>query len=263
MFDGVIENPIALAGLIIGMTAAAAVSARAWLRRLTLGTQAPMADTIGLVMLTATWLAFIPLNVAHHATGQSLILIFGAEANDSGVVELLTVAGWGFALALCLLVAKGERGWMRAPFLAGAVAAFYLLGEEISWGQWILHWKSSAWFAAHNLQSETNSHNFLSPVFYDWAYRLIGWAIAALAVTLKFRTPLRRLPLFDRLAGWINHTRWGLPLALTAAALMQHAAFQELCEVVLAAAVVHALLAIHAAQPARIQGRLTWALTRA
>ena len=152
---------------------------------------------------------------------------------------------------------------MRLTFLAGSAVAIVLLGEEISWGQWILHWASPQFFAAHNLQSETNAHNFLSPGFYDWLYRLVGWAIAAVATAIRLRTPINRLPLFDRLSGWINHTRWGFPLALTAAALMQHAAFQELCEAVLAAAVLHALLSIRAAQPGRIQQRIDWALGRA
>lgn len=40
-----------------------------------------------------------------------------------------------------------------------------LFGEEISWGQTYLHWKTTGVFEEYNFQDETNIHNFLNPLF--------------------------------------------------------------------------------------------------
>lgn len=80
-----------------------------------------------------------------------------------------------------------------------AVAAFYVAGEEISWGQQVFGWASSGYFKANNLQGETNLHNmFTGPyntalkqaltyglsigiaaygVLYPWCLR-VGWTVA-------------------------------------------------------------------------------------
>ncbi len=40
-----------------------------------------------------------------------------------------------------------------------AVCSFYVAGEEISWGQQIIHWDTPAYWSTMNDQNETNLHN--------------------------------------------------------------------------------------------------------
>ncbi|WP_343712306.1 hypothetical protein [Inquilinus sp.] len=40
-----------------------------------------------------------------------------------------------------------------------ALGSFYMLGEEISWGQHYIGWAAEGWFAQANDQQETNLHN--------------------------------------------------------------------------------------------------------
>jgi hypothetical protein len=121
------------------------------------------------------------------------------------------------------------------------VAALVIFGEEVSWGQWLWRWESPEVFVEHNLQKETNLHNFLPPEAYDLLYRTAGWVMIAAALALRYLRRPAGWPLGSELAAWINRSRFGLPLALTAGTLLQHPAFQELSEAALSAAGVHAL----------------------
>jgi len=42
-----------------------------------------------------------------------------------------------------------------------ALGSFFILGEEISWGQRIFNFKTSAYFQEHNSQDEENIHNLI------------------------------------------------------------------------------------------------------
>lgn len=55
-----------------------------------------------------------------------------------------------------------------------AILIFLYLGEEISWGQQIFHWKSAEIFNDYNFQQETNVHNFLNPLF-KYLYPIAGF----------------------------------------------------------------------------------------
>jgi tetratricopeptide (TPR) repeat protein len=50
----------------------------------------------------------------------------------------------------------------RVFFAALALACFYVTGEEISWGQRLFNIPSPDFFRLHNLQQETNLHNFFT-----------------------------------------------------------------------------------------------------
>lgn len=49
--------------------------------------------------------------------------------------------------------------WSRRWMLLWLAAAFYFLGEEISWGQWWFQWNTPEAWAELNRQQETNLHN--------------------------------------------------------------------------------------------------------
>lgn len=254
MFDGTIENPAALVCLMVGLSLTAVWSSAEMLR----AARGPRVSTAlgiyGGAIFFGVWLLLVPLNVLNHRLGGALASIFSAEGADTGFVELLTNLQWLACALVCGLVARARDGWLRWVFAAGGVAALVIFGEEVSWGQWLWRWESPEVFAAHNLQKETNLHNFAPPELYDALYRAAGWIVLVGALACRYLRGPARLPLLDGVAAWINRTRFGLPLALTAGTLLQHPAFQELSEAALSAAALHALAFIWlrtGAHPAR------------
>lgn len=87
--------------------------------------------------------------------------------DELGVLELMTVAYLlpTVGLLAWLAARKGKNGATRLPDLARvwlallAVAAFYFMGEEASWGQHVLGFEPPAAVADNNLQGEFNLHN--------------------------------------------------------------------------------------------------------
>ena len=86
-------------------------------------------------------------------------------AVEDGFIEWMTVIP---LLLICLVtaarikrLAASRTGWflLSAFFLIGF--CLFATGEEISWGQRLLHTKSPAFFRAYNSQRETNLHNLV------------------------------------------------------------------------------------------------------
>lgn len=86
---------------------------------------------------------------------------FGTEG---GVVELLTpvmllpaifIGAMLFLKMRENLPTRGSRIWLGLV----ALGAFYMAGEEVSWGQWLFHWHTPETFDVINDQHETNLHN--------------------------------------------------------------------------------------------------------
>ncbi len=65
-------------------------------------------------------------------------------------------------LSIKLVFSKSN---FRIFFAVLALASFYTFMEEISWGQRLFEISSPAFFKEHNLQQETNFHNFLTGPF--------------------------------------------------------------------------------------------------
>ncbi len=63
-----------------------------------------------------------------------------------------------FILSLKLAFARSR---FRIFFILLALACFFTFMEEISWGQRIFDIQTPDFFKKHNLQGETNLHNFL------------------------------------------------------------------------------------------------------
>lgn len=83
----------------------------------------------------------------------------GFQPGESGALEISQDIILTLCLVLAIATACRTRGLPRAWVALFGVFVFLLLGEEISWGQQILHWTTTGWFAAHNYQHETNLHN--------------------------------------------------------------------------------------------------------
>jgi tetratricopeptide (TPR) repeat protein len=77
-----------------------------------------------------------------------------------------------FALRLVFVKSR-----FRIFFLILALASFYTVMEEISWGQRLFDFSTPDFFQKHNLQQETNIHNFITGPFSTKLKRLIEYAL--------------------------------------------------------------------------------------
>jgi hypothetical protein len=77
--------------------------------------------------------------------------------------------------------------------------AFFAAMEEISWGQHIFHFQSSDYFAQHNIQKETNLHNFINAnLFSSLIYVSIYILLVFIPLLIKiFPNQTRYLKYFD------------------------------------------------------------------
>lgn len=82
---------------------------------------------------------------------------------ESGLVELLTPVALIPGVVFGILALRQRPGLptlqSRVWIAMVTLGAFYMAGEEVSWGQWLFHWSTPESFAAINDQNETNLHN--------------------------------------------------------------------------------------------------------
>jgi len=156
----------------------------------------------------AWWWAYIPLAML------AFVLIVHAVSVDFYTAYVLP-EGYGFleltqfvlaatAAVLCFAtlrfqVVKGTRLlWIAVLFFA--LAAFYIAGEEHSWGQHFFNWNTPAYWSEINRQQETNLHNTSAwfnqrpKLLFDNAMFIGGLVIPFIQLwTGPFRRPLLAL----------------------------------------------------------------------
>jgi hypothetical protein len=95
--------------------------------------------------------------------------------SEEGPHELLQAlfAGIGLVIALWTLVRMPVRHspWLAAWIGIAALCCLYVVGEEVSWGQQLLHWTTPEYWSQVNDQHETNLHNTSS--WFDQKPRLL------------------------------------------------------------------------------------------
>lgn len=111
-------------------------------------------------------------------------------------------------LILSLLLTRYKHPY-RLFFAFLALACFYVVGEEISWGQRLFSFTSPDFFQRHNLQQEVNLHNFLTGPIATWQKRSIEIALVAALVGYGLLYPLLQRK-GNRLAQWASGH--GLPV---------------------------------------------------
>jgi len=89
-------------------------------------------------------------------------------------------------------------------FVLVALGCFYIGGEEISWGQQLVHWKTPAAIDVLNRQHETNLHN-MSTWFNEKPRILVELGVLVGGVLLPLSRLLRgkRLAARDGFAFWL------------------------------------------------------------
>jgi hypothetical protein len=122
------------------------------------------ADEWGVSLSMAWALAIAPIVIAVIVALTAVYRpLYRAFINEDAIVEwaqfgvLLALVPMGIALAVRLW-RRNERSF-AALFAIAAVGAFFIAGEEISWGQRLLGWATPEDLAALNEQGETNIHN--------------------------------------------------------------------------------------------------------
>lgn len=243
MLDGQLANPFSAAMLLLLGLSTIAACFLSW-RLPGLNWSRKRSDFAGWAALCGG-LLLAPLAIVNRMEMGPIVWLFGAEGNDTGLVEYGTVMALATVFIASLSTARRHAGIQRWIFVLAGVFALIVLGEEISWGQWIVQWRSPEFFQENNLQSETNLHNFLPPTAFEILYSAAGVVIFSLAVILRFKPELARFaglrPDFP-VIGSLSASPVAVPLFCLAATFMQHHMFQELSELVLFSAVAYGLV---------------------
>jgi hypothetical protein len=118
---------------------------------------------------------------------------------EDGAAEDLQVLFFVLAAALCFpVISRLWKAGAKIFALMYAVLAlgfFFIIGEELSWGQRIFGWKTSAEMSAINKQNETNLHNIEGVGDkIKWLHVLMGAYGTILPLTF-LRAQLRARPL--------------------------------------------------------------------
>ena len=108
----------------------------------------------------------------------------------------------------CLILIRYPNPY-RVFFSLLALACFYVVGEEISWGQRLFSFASPEFFQRHNLQQEVNLHNFITGPVATWPKRIVEISLVAGLVGYGLIYPLLQRS-GNRPAQWLaDH---GLPV---------------------------------------------------
>lgn len=86
--------------------------------------------------------------------------------------EWAQVFFFGAAMVASLWIIRRPHPY-RPFFTLLALACFYVVGEEISWGQRLFTFASPDFFQRHNLQQEINLHNLLTGPVATWPKRIL------------------------------------------------------------------------------------------
>ncbi|MFP6684682.1 MAG: hypothetical protein VB934_08220 [Polyangiaceae bacterium] len=139
-------------------------------------------------LLIAGPLFFVLFCVALRATHRPAFFRLIAE---NGPVESATALSY---LALCGVSAMAARGWRKQEqcldstlYKVLALAAFFVAGEELSWGQHLIGFQPPTFFVDHNLQGETTAHNLIHGRYIHGLYA----TLAASAVFARHLQPRR------------------------------------------------------------------------
>ena len=63
--------------------------------------------------------------------------------------------------AYVIKYSRKKNIWFVLTYLAIGAGSLFVLGEEISWGQRLFHFRTSEYFEEHNSQDEMNIHNLV------------------------------------------------------------------------------------------------------
>ena len=122
----------------------------------------PKLNTIEKIILIIVFALMIVGVIAAWVNKEWFLQEYVAEDHFIEDITLIPLAV--ITIACFLYLAKFGRKknmWFILVYLFFGLASFFVLGEEISWGQRIFNFQSSEFFKEHNTQGEENIHNLL------------------------------------------------------------------------------------------------------
>ncbi|SHJ30839.1 Tetratricopeptide repeat-containing protein [Malonomonas rubra DSM 5091] len=125
-----------------------------------------------------TWLLFAIIITGYLLFAVKFPLAYIVATYEDLVGEWTQVFLFASTMLLCTRLACqkiAERWW----FALLALACFYVVGEEISWGQRIFDIATPDFFQQHNQQNETNLHNFFTGPIKSTSKMLLEYLLAA------------------------------------------------------------------------------------
>jgi hypothetical protein len=144
--------------------------------------------------------------------------IYKLYTEEDGVAEVLQVLLYASSSIMCLFVARHQFR-ARQPLIAAlyvllACGLFFLVGEEMSWGQRVFGWETPVSLEAINKQEETNLHNIHGVgKTFKWIQMLVGAYGAILPLLLlRTRVPERFRTLVDSVLPHFTLILYFLPM---------------------------------------------------
>jgi hypothetical protein len=116
---------------------------------------------------------------------------------EDGFAEDMQVLFYFLAFVLCIIITRKIWGSddkiVKILYLGLCFGLFFLIGEELNWGQRMFGWQTSASFAAINKQDETNLHNIYGVgATFKWIQLLVGtYGTILPLVVLRWKSPER------------------------------------------------------------------------
>jgi len=157
------------------------------------------ADAWKVSQKTLIALAAVPFIVALAGIAAALASkeVYKWFTQEDGFAESLQVVFYSLALVLSLVVMRhlwrSGRKRIALLYLGLSGGLFFLIGEELNWGQRIFGWATLESFAAINKQEETNLHNIYGVgATFKWIQMLVGAYGALLPLVVMRSTALAR-----------------------------------------------------------------------
>jgi hypothetical protein len=127
---------------------------------------------------------------------------------EDGFAENMQVLFWALSFVLSLIVTyrQWRRGNKTIAFLYSFLCfgLFFLIGEEVSWGQRIFGWATPKELQAINKQEETNIHNIYGVgATFKWVHVVIGAYGTFMPILLLRAKALARYR--DKLSALVPH----------------------------------------------------------
>lgn len=121
--------------------------------------------------------------------------------------ETLQVIFYATALVMCIRIVwnlwQNDEKVIACLFMTVTLGLFFLVGEELSWGQRIFGWATPQALEEVNKQKETNLHNINGVgATFKWVQMLVG-AYGTLLPLLVLAIGRKRLGSFRKLADYV------------------------------------------------------------
>ena len=173
------------------------------------------------ILLLSIWAV---ISLSYFTTEYKNLLYLTSREN--GLYEWLTVVAGLAITAISLLRLRAMKSGSYGLLPAGLLWLFAVVGvlgslEEISWGQHIFHFESGEVFKQHNMQQETNLHNFVSQEYVNF---LMQGTVYLVFILLPLFTYLKKTPVSNSL---YNYVRTRRPSLVTVGVFITSCSFQD------------------------------------